>query len=190
MTDKTDIKALCEACGILNDHGYLTKSGKIRASNLAEAVRMIIEQSVGYADQLEAERQQREAAEGEPDGYIFCHPTGKLFWSIVSETCAGDQGVHPYYFTRPLKAARIADLEERLRYTEESLIAANDLLKAAQARVKELTSGQRPVDLSYSVIFNAIAAATKVHGNAVSISVETFNEAIGVTGRHIKQDGE
>ncbi len=57
MTDTTGIKALREACEILNDHGYLTKSGKIRSSNLAEAVRMIIEQSVGYADQLEAERQ-------------------------------------------------------------------------------------------------------------------------------------
>ncbi|NMC24724.1 MAG: hypothetical protein GYA32_13360 [Serratia sp.] len=57
MTDTTDTAALREACGILNDHGYLTKSGKIRSSNLAEAVRMIIEQSVGYAEQLEAERQ-------------------------------------------------------------------------------------------------------------------------------------
>lgn len=57
MTDTTDTAALREACGILNDHGYLTKSGIIRSSNLAEAVRMIIEQSVGYAGQLEAERQ-------------------------------------------------------------------------------------------------------------------------------------
>ncbi|MFS7385219.1 hypothetical protein AB6870_24590 [Rahnella inusitata] len=57
MTNTTDMAALREACGILNDHGYLTKSGKIRSSNLAEAVRMIIEQSVGYAEQLEAERQ-------------------------------------------------------------------------------------------------------------------------------------
>ena len=57
MTDTTDIAALREVCEILNDHGYLTKSGKIRSSNLAEAVRMIIEQSVGCAEQLEAERQ-------------------------------------------------------------------------------------------------------------------------------------
>lgn len=56
MTNTTDIAALREACGILNDHGYLTKSGKIRSNNLAEAVRMIIEQSVGYAGQLEEER--------------------------------------------------------------------------------------------------------------------------------------
>ena len=63
MTDTTDIAALREACGILNDHGYLTKSGKIRSRNLAEAVRMIIEQSVGYAEQLEAERQRADKTE-------------------------------------------------------------------------------------------------------------------------------
>lgn len=62
MTDATDIKALREACEILNDHGYMPESGEIRSSNLAEAVRMIIKQSVGYADQLEAERQRTEKA--------------------------------------------------------------------------------------------------------------------------------
>lgn len=65
MTDTTDTAALREACEILNDHGYLTKSGKIRSSNLAEAVSMIIEQSVGYADQLEAERQRSTGSEEE-----------------------------------------------------------------------------------------------------------------------------
>lgn len=35
-----------------------------------------------------------------PDGYIFCHPDGKLFWSIVSESCANGKGVVPYYLTR------------------------------------------------------------------------------------------
>lgn len=37
------------------------------------------------------------------DGYIFCHPDGKLFWSIVSESCANGKGVVPYYLTAPQK---------------------------------------------------------------------------------------
>lgn len=39
---------------------------------------------------------------------------------------------------RQRAGTRIAELEDRLRYTEETLIAANDLLTAAEARVKEL----------------------------------------------------
>ncbi|MBU9829831.1 hypothetical protein J1779_07790 [Rahnella sp. FC061912-K] len=63
MTDTTDIKALREACEILNDRGYITESGEICSRNLAVAVRMIIEQSVGYAEQLEAERQRADVAQ-------------------------------------------------------------------------------------------------------------------------------
>lgn len=65
MTETTDTAALREACEILNDRGYITESGEICSRNLAVAVRMIIEQSVGYAEHLEAERQRAAGSEGE-----------------------------------------------------------------------------------------------------------------------------
>ncbi|WP_157960978.1 hypothetical protein [Rahnella sp. AN3-3W3] len=46
--------------------------------------------------------------------------------------------------------ASVADLEKRLRCTEETLIAVNDLLTAAEARVKELKGEQVPVITCYS----------------------------------------
>ena len=83
MTDTKDIKALREACEILNDHGYMPESGEIRSSNLAEAVRMIIKQSVGYADQLEAERQRADKAELE---LIQPLPIGELIQRLEGQT--------------------------------------------------------------------------------------------------------
>lgn len=34
------------------------------------------------ANTFEAELARRDAVAGEPDGYIFLHPNGKLFWSV------------------------------------------------------------------------------------------------------------
>lgn len=46
----------------------------------------------------EAELARRDAAAGEPDGYIFCHPSGKNFWSVSHDDTAGHNGVKPFYF--------------------------------------------------------------------------------------------
>lgn len=46
----------------------------------------------------EAELARRDAAAGEPDGYIFCHPSGKNFWSVSHPDTAGHNGVKPFYF--------------------------------------------------------------------------------------------
>lgn len=49
----------------------------------------------------EAEIARRDAAAGEPDGYIFCHPSGKNFWSVSHPDNAGHNGVKPFYFAAP-----------------------------------------------------------------------------------------
>lgn len=41
------------------------------------------------------------AEAGEPDGYIFCHPSGKNFWSVSHPENAGHNGVKPFYFAAP-----------------------------------------------------------------------------------------
>lgn len=35
-----------------------------------------------------------------PDGYIFKHPMGRLFWSIVDESCKDHQDVVPFFFNQ------------------------------------------------------------------------------------------
>jgi len=58
--------------------------------------------STVYSDRAfkaEAELKRRDAQE--PDGHIFCHPNGKLFWSVSDDSNAGRNGVRPFYFAAP-----------------------------------------------------------------------------------------
>lgn len=56
---------------------------------------------VRRAKVAEAEIARRDAAAGEADGYIFCHPPGKNFWSVSHPDNAGHNGVKPFYFAAP-----------------------------------------------------------------------------------------
>lgn len=47
---------------------------------------------------LTAEPAARSDAAGEPDGYIFLHPNGKLFWSVSADSNAGQKDIVPFYF--------------------------------------------------------------------------------------------
>lgn len=58
---------------------------------------------------VESELARRDAAAGEPDGYIFCHPSGKNFWSVSHDDTAGHNGVKPFYFAAP--PAVVPDIE-------------------------------------------------------------------------------
>ncbi|MGF6559051.1 hypothetical protein [Erwinia aphidicola] len=69
--------------------------------------------SINHASQLQAELSRRDAAEGDPDGYIFCHPSGKNFWSVSHDDTAGHNGVKPFYF-----AAAPAVLPPAMTYAE------------------------------------------------------------------------
>ena len=57
-----------------------------------------LDSKTARCEKAEAELRRRDAAAGEPDGYIFCHPSGKNFWSVSHDDTAGHNGVKPFYF--------------------------------------------------------------------------------------------
>lgn len=63
MTDTTDIAALREICGFLNEHGYDPGGDgeEVNVNNVAKTVRMILQQHCESSKELEAERQRADA---------------------------------------------------------------------------------------------------------------------------------
>lgn len=60
-----------------------------------------------------------------PDGYIFQHPAGRLFWSIISDDCSNDVGVVPYYLTPQPAPVVVDDLIMHIRRLVRGLKKAN-----------------------------------------------------------------
>lgn len=121
MTDTTDIAALSlKIVHQLMDLGCADEGIEERAvafvssmiSKAVEAERQRAEKArerlgldVAWQQRALVAEKEIAALKGDqvPDGYIFQHPSGKLFWSIVSDSCANDEGVVPYYLTPPQK---------------------------------------------------------------------------------------
>lgn len=71
------------------------------------------------------------------DGSQICaHCADQLYWSAWQ--VLAERALDLLEAERQRAGTRIADLEKRLRYTEETLIAANDLLTVAEAEIAAL----------------------------------------------------
>lgn len=79
-------------------HQRADKAERDELRAIAEEQSKLAGSNAAKAQKAEEELARRDAAASEPDGYIFCHPSGKNFWSVSHDDTAGHNGVKPFYF--------------------------------------------------------------------------------------------
>jgi len=90
----------------------------------------------------------------DPDFYVFKHPLGKNFWSVAADSTAGNDGIHPAYFTPPATDLAAPEklpcdvlLEPGLRFgkgvSTKTMLTALKRRAEYYAELEEMTPEQR-----------------------------------------------
>lgn len=92
-----------EPVGLVEFSDYMTAEELAGMKPRRVAVKELLEGALKVGDHLytAAPPAVLPAEACEPDGYIFCHLSGKNFWSVSHPDNAGHNGVKPFYFASP-----------------------------------------------------------------------------------------